>query len=100
LHQVVFNEQKSLTHASGGPDHFASSFFDSGSEIESDKRLVFDNQYRDLIQQRISPKGNAAPVFVRLSTITSLRTVKQWRGGYPGLPQANSGLLHCIEVLR
>jgi hypothetical protein len=62
LHQVVFNEQKSLTHASGGPDHFASSFFDSGSEIESDKRLVFDNQYRDLIQQRISPKGNAAPV--------------------------------------
>jgi hypothetical protein len=62
LDQVVFNEHKSFTHASRGPDHFASRFFDSRGEIESDKRLVFDNQYRDLIQQRISPKGNVAPM--------------------------------------
>ena len=59
---MLFNEHKSFTHASRGPDYFASSLLDSRSEIESDKRLVFDNQYRDLIQQRISPKGNAAPV--------------------------------------
>ena len=62
LHQVLFNEHKSFTHASRGPNHFASSFFDSRGEIESDKRLVFDNQYRDLIQQRISPRGNVAPM--------------------------------------
>jgi hypothetical protein len=29
LHQVLFNEHKSFTHASRGPNHFASSFFDS-----------------------------------------------------------------------
>jgi hypothetical protein len=61
LHQVLFNEHKSFTHASRGPNHFASSFFDSHGEIESDKRLVFDNQYRDLIQQRSSPRGTSLP---------------------------------------
>ena len=47
---------------SPGPNHFSPRFFDSRGEIESDKRLVFDNQYRDLIQQRIPLKGNVAPM--------------------------------------
>jgi hypothetical protein len=62
LHQVLFNQNQSFAHASRGPNHFASSFFDSRSEIKSDKGLVFDNQYRDLIQQHISPRGNVAPM--------------------------------------
>jgi hypothetical protein len=51
-------------HGSRRPNHLASSSLDSRGEIESDKRLVFDNQYRDLIQQRISPRGNVAPMAV------------------------------------
>jgi hypothetical protein len=62
LHQVLFNEHKSFTHASRGPNHFASSFFDSCGEIKSDERFVFDNQYRDLIQHGIYPTRNVAPV--------------------------------------
>ena len=51
----------SFTHASRGPNHFASSFFDSRGEIESYKRLVFDNQYRDLIQQASLPGETSLP---------------------------------------
>jgi hypothetical protein len=60
----LLHEHKSFMHASRRPNHLASSFLDSRGEIESDKRLVFDNQYRDLIQQRISPRGNVAPMAV------------------------------------